>query len=236
MSEWDSIKLVVCPSCGGLMVAGGTCRACGGSGAEQSVGAADRGPTTGNAWAVATYHAAAPVTAAPGRSRGRVPSMPLILGGAGLLSLIALVAVYVFVWSGAGGALPSPREQLYVADLAKVQLAVQQAGREFMVVQSAQPDVMSGYIESAVQAARAVEQAAAEWKDRASPSDGFAEEHTRLVASLQEMAAAAVEVREGLQGGDPGRASGAAARFLQRQAEFTIAANTLSARAAAAGL
>jgi hypothetical protein len=235
MQEWDSIKMVGCPNCGGLMVEGGTCRACGGSGAAQSSDAAGYSPTAGNSWAPAAYHAAAPVTAGTHRSKGRGPSVPLILGGAGLLSLVALVAVYAFFWSGAGGAMPSPREQLYVADLAKVQLAVQQAGREFMFVQSAQADVMSGSVEPAVQAAYAVEQVAATWKDRESPSEAFAEDHARMVASLQEMAAAAVDVREGLQGGDPSRASDGASRFLKRQTEFTVAANTLFGRSAAAG-
>lgn len=211
MREWDSIKMVGCPRCGGLMVEGGTCRACAGSGAAQSATAGTR------------------------RSKGRVPSVPLILGGAGLLCLVALVAVYALFWSGAGGAVPSPREQLYVADLAKAQIAVQQAGREFMFVQSAPSDVISGSAEPAVQAAYAVEQVAAAWKDRESPSEGFTEEHARLVASLQQMAAAAVDVREGLQGGDPGRASEGAAHFLGRQSEFTVAAHTLFERTAAAG-
>lgn len=161
--------------------------------------------------------------------------MPLILGGAGLLGLVALVAVYAFFWSGAGGAIPSPREQVYVADLAKAQVAVQEATREFIIVQSSPSDVMSGSAEPAVQAAYVVEKAAADWKDRESPSDGFAKEHARLVASLQEMAAAAVDVREGLQGGDPGRASDGAAHFLARQSEFTIAANILFERMAGAG-
>jgi len=161
--------------------------------------------------------------------------VPLILGGAGLLSLIALVVVYAFFWSGAGGATPSPREQIYVADLAKAQIAIQQAGREFMFVQNSPADVVSGSAESAVQAASAVEQVAAAWKDRESPSDGFAQEHTRVTASLQELAAAAVEVREGLQGGDAGRASDGAARFLAHQSEFTAAANTLFERTAGAG-
>lgn len=235
VQEWDSIKMVGCPKCGGLMVEGGTCRACGGSGAAQSIGAADYGPAAGNTWAPAAYHAAAPVTAGMHRSTGRGPSVPLILGGAGLLGLVALVAVYAFFWSGAGGAMPSPREQLYVADLAKVQVAVQQAGLEFMVVQSAPSDVMSGSAVPAMQAAYAVEQAAAAWKGRESPSGGFAQEHARLVASLQQMATAAVDVREGLQGGDPARASDGAARFLARQSEFTVAATTLFERTAAAG-
>lgn len=235
MQEWDSIKMVGCPLCGGLMVEGGTCRACGGSGAGPSIGADDHGLGAGNSWAPAAYHAAAPVTAGTHRSKRGGPSVPLILGGAGLLSLVALVAVYAFFWSGAGGAVPSPREQVYIADLAKVQVAVQQAGQEFMVVQSTPSDVTSGSVEPAVQAAHAVEQAAAAWKDRESPSDGFAQEHAKLVASLQEMAAAAVDVREGLQGGDPGRASAGAARFLARQSEFTVAANILFERMAAGG-
>jgi len=235
MQEWDSIKMVSCPNCGGLMVEGGTCRACGGTGAAQSSGAADYSPDAGASWAPAAYHAAAPVTAGTHRSKGRGPSVPLILGGAGLLSLVALVAVYAFFWSGAGGAMPSPREQLYVADLAKVQLVVQEAGREFMFVQSAQSDVMSDYVAPAVRAALGVEQAAATWKDRDSPSDAFANDHARLVASLQEMAAAAVDVREGLQGGDPGRASAGSSRFLLRQSEFTVAATALLGRSAAPG-
>jgi len=232
VQEWDSINLVNCPQCGGLMVEGGTCRACGNTGVGLSGAAADDSPAAGNSWAPAAFHAAAPVAAGTRRSAGRGPSVPLILGGAGLLSLIALVAVYVFFWSGAGGAMPSPREQLYVADLAKVQLVVQEAGREFMVVQSSQPDVVSEYVAPAAQAALGVEQAAATWKDRDSPSDALANDHARLVASLQEMAAAAVDVREGLQGGDPGRASAGASRFLLRQSEFTVAVTALLGRSA----
>jgi hypothetical protein len=227
VQEWDSIKMVKCPQCGGLMVEGGACRACGTTGDAPSFWAAVDSSAAGNAWAPAAFHAAAPVAAGTRRSTKGGPSVPLILGGAGLLSLIALVALYVFFWSGAGGAMPSPREQLYVADLVKVQLVVQEAGREFMVVQSSQTDVMSEYVAPAVQAALGVEQAAATWKDRESPSHAFAKEHAQVVASLQEMAAAAVDVREGLQGGDPGRASEGASRFLLRQSEFTVAATAL---------
>lgn len=151
------------------------------------------------------------------------------------MGLVVLVAVYAFFWSGAGGAVPSPREQIYVADLAKAQVTVQQAGQEFMFVQSAQSDVMSGSVDAAVQAANAVEKAAAEWKDRESPSEGFAQGHARVVASLQEMAAAAVDVREGLQSGDSGRASGGASRFLVGQSEFTVAATALFERTAGGG-
>lgn len=235
MQEWDSMKMVNCPHCGGLMVEGGTCRACAGSGVGPSIGTADHGPGAGKSRSSAGHHAAAPVTAGTHRSKRGAPSVPLILGGAGLVGLVVLVAVYAFFWSGAGGAVPSPREQIYVADLAKAQVTVQQAGQEFMFVQSAQSDVMSGSVDAAVQAAYAVEKAASEWKDRESPSEGFAPEHARVVASLQQMAAAAVDVREGLQSGDSGRASGGASRFLVGQSEFTAAATALFERTAGAG-
>lgn len=123
--------------------------------------------------------------------------------------------------------LARPRRVEHRCPLAKLQLDVQQASRELVVVKAVLPDVEPGTAASAIVAANTIENAAAAWKERESPSDDLADDHAALVASLRQLAEAAGSIRTALQSGDTGLLYQTIAAFEARQAEFSLAASRL---------
>ena len=224
MDEWGEIKMTTCPRCGGLMVENGSCRAC-----ADYEGVEPSATSGGGARGVVALHAPAREAA---KSRS---SLPLVLGGGGLLSLLVVVLVYAFLWSGTGGLVSTPRVQLYLSDLAKLQLDVQQVSRELVVVKAVLPGVEPSTAASAIVAANTIENAAAAWKERESPSGDLAGDHAALLASLRQLAEAAGSVRTALQSGDAGLLYKTIAAFEARQAEFSLAASRLMERGARGG-
>lgn len=203
------------------MVEGGSCRACAASSGTPGAATSSAGAAT-----AATHVRVTRKTAKAGSP------VPLLLGGGGLLSLLVLVLVYVFLWSGAGGVVSAPRVQIYFGDLAKLQLDVQQASRELLSVKAVLPDLDPGVVAPALEAAKVIENAAVEWQGRESPSTELAADHAALLAGLQGLSAAAVSLRAGLQSGNPSVLYQTMAAFELRQTEFSMAASRLMTKGA----